>query len=169
MSWPLTAVPGVPAELTLTHWLAWPVPDTAECRVLGILNFVPVCFWAGAGHSWSLGWWWLPVGGGVLTWQSAGCLCPGTGLQVCGAGPGAAESRSLGILGLVFMHGCVSLSSGSSSGQSCVQGCLWAQKVLWPAVSWRLCLCPHQTGCLTWGVPVLVPVGQWVRVGWSWG
>ena len=50
MSWHLTAVPGVP-ELMLTLWWAWPVPDTAERRVLGILKLVLACFWAVAGHS----------------------------------------------------------------------------------------------------------------------
>ena len=50
LSWHLTAVPGVP-ELMLTHLWAWPVPDTAECRVLGIPKLVLACFWVGVGHS----------------------------------------------------------------------------------------------------------------------
>lgn len=81
------------------------------------------------------------------------------GLQVCGAGPGVAESRSVGILGLACMHGCVSVSPESPGGQSCVQGCLWAQKISWPSVPWWSRLCPHPASCLTLGVPVLVPVG----------
>ena len=54
---------------------------------------------------------------------------------------------------------------GSSGGQGCVQGQLWAKGVLrQPGCPW-VGLCPHLASHLTSSVPVLVSTDWWAGVG----
>ena len=158
-----------------------PIPDTAGCRVWGILKLV-LAYWFGEGvpqlvPGLLLTFWW--VCGVHRLW---GCSCLGVGvcLLVGKTGP---ESRTGSLTGRArdpracvcplgslavepwgrVQHCCVGPGPGPSSGQGHVQGQLWSWWALKKLVYWWEGLCPCPVSCLARGVLVLVSTGYWGR------
>lgn len=104
---------------------------------------------------------------GLLGWRSGAQVILSLVPAHCcmDLGPRVSGYNVLWVPITVSAHWCLGPGSWSSSGQGHVQRWLWAQKVLRQPICWWMELHPQPVNCLTWDIPLVVPIGLWQ----SWG
>lgn len=106
---------------------------------------------------------------GLLGWRSGAQVILSLVPAHCcmDLGPRVSGYNVLWVPITVSAHWCLGPGSWSSSGQGHVQGWLWAQKVLRQPICWWMELHPQPVNCLTWDIPLVVPIGLWQRQSWG--